>query len=202
MRQPEAEAMAAARVYGDVDVVAQTAEVPLQNRMGEYSESLPRMDSMEDDEVYPWQPTAIDADQGSERSRSPPRAQRYGGTDGPGYHAYKSGDAEVYVVDDGQIDRGFRPPSPIGGDLDAYDEFDFLFPTSDSKEDELSELEYPAVESDSPHREDRDGQGKSNAKKIYSSRYTGSAELGGAHAAQMTELFDTKGKQRPLFKWL
>ncbi|KFG86985.1 putative Mg2+ transporter [Metarhizium anisopliae] len=171
--------------------------------MSRYSQSPPRMDSREEDDTYSWQRTTRrDADQASDRSHSPSRVPYYDANDGPRVHAYKSGDAQVYIVDEGQADRGFRPPSPMGGDLDAYDEFNFLFSKSASRDEELSDLESPAVDSDSAHRESRDISVVSNAKRIYSSHYTGSAETGGFHAAKLTELFDTKGKKRSLFKWL
>ncbi|KAG8421522.1 hypothetical protein J3458_003395 [Metarhizium acridum] len=182
---------------------AETAEVPPPPGMARYSQSPPRMDSREGDDVYSWpRNTRRDTDQASNRSHSPSRVQHYDANDGPTVHAYKSGDAQVYIVDEGQADRGFRPPSPMGGDLAAYGEFNFLFPKSASKDDELSDLESPAVDSDSAHREDRDISIVSNAKRIYSSHYLGSAEPGGVHAAKLTELFDTKGKKRSLFKWL
>ncbi|KJK78621.1 hypothetical protein H634G_05996 [Metarhizium anisopliae BRIP 53293] len=182
---------------------AETAEVPQPPGMSRYSQSPPRMDSREEDDAYSWQRTTRrDADQASDRSHSPSRVPYYDANDGPRVHAYKSGDAQVYIVDEGQADRGFRPPSPMGGDLDAYDEFNFLFSKSASKDGELSDLESPAVDSDSAHRESRDISVVSNAKRIYSSHYTGSAETGGFHVAKLTELFDTKGKKRSLFKWL
>ncbi|KID77360.1 uncharacterized protein G6M90_00g098180 [Metarhizium brunneum] len=182
---------------------AETAEVPQPPGMSRYSQSPPRMDSREEDDTYSWQRTTRrDADQASDRSHSPSRVPYYDANDGPRVHAYKSGDAQVYIVDEGQADRGFRPPSPMDGDLDAYDEFNFLFSKSASKDEELSDLESPAVDSDSAHRESRDISVVSNAKRIYSSHYTGSAETGGVHAAKLTELFDTKGKKRSLFKWL
>lgn len=203
-RHREAEVITAPKVFEE-EVVPIAAEVAPQQRTSRYSQSPPRMDSREEDDIYSGQqPTRRDEDQGSDRSRSRSRMPYYGGSGGdwPRFHAYKSGDAEVYVMDDGQNDRGIRPPSPMGEDLDAYDEFNFLFPTADSKGEELSDLESPVVDSDSAHREERDVLGTSSAKRIYSSRYTGSAELGGTHTAKLTEIFDVKAKKRPLFKWL
>ena len=153
--------------------------------------------SEDSDEDYSWQrPRRRDADQDSNQSTSPPVAGYYDSSDDgrPRVNTYKAEDPSYYVAD--------RPLSPIGGDLDAYDEFNFLFPTSEAKDEELSDLESPAVDSDSAHREDREIPGTSNAKRIYSSRYTGSAEPGGIHTAKLTELFDSKGKKRSLFKWL
>lgn len=105
-------------------------------------------------------------------------------------------------MDDGQDDMYLRPPSLIGPDLDAYDEFDIIFHQPNTKDGDLSELDSITVDTDSAHAEDRDTPGTSTAKRLYVSQYTGNAEPGGNHTVKLTDLVDPKGKKRPLFKWL
>ncbi|KHN95340.1 uncharacterized protein MAM_06844 [Metarhizium album ARSEF 1941] len=198
-RHRDADAISAPNIY-DEEASLSAAIPPLPPR-GRCSQSPPIMDSREAVDIGSWQPSSSrsDADQSSDRSRSPFRRRYRRGDDGPRVRAYKSGDAEVYHVDQGQNDRPLRPPSPTARGFDPYDEFNFLFLSSPVTEEELSDLESPAVDSDSARRADHDSTANSNAKKIYSSHYTGSAELGGVHAAKLTELI---GKKRSLFKWL
>ena len=109
----------------------------------------------------------------------------------------------AYEIEETRYDRPYRPPSPIGGDLDAYDNFSFMFPKVEaSKDGELSDMDSPGVDSDSAQREDRDSQRQSTAKGVFNARYTGSAELGGSHTATLVDLDDPKRKKRPLYKWL
>ncbi|KND90120.1 hypothetical protein TOPH_05226 [Tolypocladium ophioglossoides CBS 100239] len=139
------------------------------------------------------------------RSRSPNRYRNdyvFGGTPAP---AYKSGDADVYIVPENQYlsHRPFRPPTLVGEDTDLFDSFNFSFPPAESSEEgELSDLESPGVEAESTQRDDEAGVKNSNATGIYSSHYTGNAELGGTHTATLTVLHDPKGQKRPLFNWL
>ncbi|KAK2590919.1 hypothetical protein QQS21_011400 [Conoideocrella luteorostrata] len=172
------------------------------SRPSPYSESPPPVENDEENDfIFYQQSEKRNADRGSNRSRSRSPQRMYYTERISRNRAAKSAEPEVIVLDDDQNDRDYRPSSPIGGDLDAYDEFSFLFPRTDSNNGELSDLESPAVDMDSVHHEDRDTSMPSNAKKIYSSAYAGSAEPGGVHAAKLTELLDPKGKQRSLFRW-
>lgn len=99
-------------------------------------------------------------------------------------------------------DTFLRPPSLIGADLDAHDEFDFLFQQSDPKDEDLSELDSLAVDTDSAQREDHETPELSTAKRIYVSQYCGNAEPGGNHIVELTELLEPKGRKHPLFRWL
>ncbi|GAB0132156.1 hypothetical protein EsDP_00000600 [Epichloe bromicola] len=145
--------------------------------------------SNHDDEFpSPQQPGRENTDRGSDKASS----SSYPGRDG----------VEESVVDDGQDDMYLRPPSPIGPDLDAYDEFDIIFYQPSTKDGELSELDSITVDTDSAHPEDRDTPGTSTAKRLYMSQYTGNAEPGGNHTVKLTDLVDPKGKKRSLFRWL
>ena len=201
MRSRQADTIVTARVHEGNETSLSPVEAKQQNALP-YSNSPPRMQSQEEDDTDSWQRRSRRApDQGSDRARSLSPVRRYY-EEGPRAYVYKSGDADIYALEEEQPDRTLRPPSPIGGDLDAYDEFSFLFPKSQSTDAELSDLESPAVESDSVHLQDRDMTGAFAAKRICSSLYIGSFEPGGTHSAKLTDLLDTRGLKRPLFKWL
>ncbi|KJZ77848.1 hypothetical protein HIM_02485 [Hirsutella minnesotensis 3608] len=97
-----------------------------------------------------------------------------------------------------------RPPSPIGDDVDILDGFDFVFPHAEpSKQRDLADLlEAAGAESESSPRDDVASIKPSNATSVFSSAYTGDAELGGVQSASITVLHDSKGRKRPLFRWL
>lgn len=140
--------------------------------------------------------------QDTKSSDSPISPRIYNVDEVPRAQAYKAADTDAYVLDEPMYDRQFRPPSPIGGDLDAYEEFNFSFPAREPPKEDLSDLESPAVETDSSHRGDSEVSRPSNATQVFLSRYTGGAELGGSHSAELTTLHDLKGRRRPLFQWL
>ncbi|UKZ62641.1 uncharacterized protein TrAtP1_003881 [Trichoderma atroviride] len=99
--------------------------------------------------------------------------------------------------------RIYRPMSPVLEDVDTFDDFKFTFPTEEpSKDTELSDLETPTTESESMQKPDRPLSNILTAPGIYSSTYSGTAELGAQHDVNLTILYDPKGQKQPLFRWL
>ncbi|KAM0481565.1 hypothetical protein ACHAPX_003676 [Trichoderma viride] len=99
--------------------------------------------------------------------------------------------------------RIYRPMSPVFEDVDTFDDFQFTFPTEElSKDTELSDLETPTTESESVQKPDRPPSNILTAPGIYSSTYSGTAELGAQHDVNLTILYDPKGQKQPLFRWL
>jgi hypothetical protein len=99
--------------------------------------------------------------------------------------------------------RIYRPMTPVFEDVDAFDDFQFTFPTEEpSKDTELSDLETPTTESESIQKPDRPLSNILTAPGIFSSTYSGTAEVGAQHDVNLTILHDPKGQKRPLFRWL
>ncbi|PNP37352.1 hypothetical protein TGAMA5MH_10729 [Trichoderma gamsii] len=99
--------------------------------------------------------------------------------------------------------RIYRPMSPVFEDIDTFDDFQFTLPTEEpSKDTELSDLETPTTEGESIQKPDRPLSNILTAPGIYSSTYTGTAELGAQHDVNLTILYDPKGQKQPLFRWL
>ncbi|KAK4077895.1 uncharacterized protein Triagg1_3589 [Trichoderma aggressivum f. europaeum] len=116
--------------------------------------------------------------------REEPRSVRYIDAEGDGYRVH-------------------RPVSPIIEDIDAFDDFHFVFPAEDpSKDAELSDLDTPTTESESTQKIERPLSNVITAPGIYSSSYSGTAELGAQHDVNLTLLHDPRGKKQPLFRWL
>lgn len=100
--------------------------------------------------------------------------------------------------------RTHRPVSPIiEEDIDAFDDFHFVFPAEDpSKDADLSDLDTPTTESESTQKIERPLSNVITAPGIYSSSYSGAAELGAQHDVNLTLLHDPRGQKQPLFRWL
>lgn len=99
--------------------------------------------------------------------------------------------------------RIYRPLSPVFEGIDVFDDFQFAFPAEElSKDTELSDLETPTTESESIPKPDRPLSNILTAPGIYSSTYSGTAELGAQHDVNLTILHDPKGQKQPLFRWL
>ncbi|KAL7928096.1 hypothetical protein V8C35DRAFT_318940 [Trichoderma chlorosporum] len=108
-----------------------------------------------------------------------------------------------YVDAEGERYRFVRPVSPIIEDFDAFDDFHFVFPAEDpSKDAELSDLETPATESESTSKIERPPSTVLTAPGVYSSSYSGTAELGAQHDVNLTVLHDSRVQKQPLFRWL
>ncbi|KAL7904353.1 hypothetical protein GGI35DRAFT_200406 [Trichoderma velutinum] len=108
-----------------------------------------------------------------------------------------------YVDTEADGYRFYRPVSPIIEDIDAFDDFHFVFPAEDpSKDAELSDLDTPTTESESTQKIERPLSNVITAPGIYSSSYTGTAELGAQHDVHLTLLHDPRGQKQPLFRWL
>ncbi|KAJ4855539.1 corA-like mg2+ transporter protein domain-containing protein [Trichoderma breve] len=104
---------------------------------------------------------------------------------------------------DAEEDGYLRPMSPIVEDIDAFDDFHFVFPAEDpSKDAELSDLDTPTTESESTQKVERPLSNVITAPGIYSSSYSGTAELGAQHDVNLTFLHDPRGQKQPLFRWL
>lgn len=95
-----------------------------------------------------------------------------------------------------------RPVSPIIEDIDTFDEFQFTFPTKDPSKDTDSELEAPTTESESTQQVQSPLSSVITAPGIFASSYSGTAELGAQHEADLTVLHDLRGQTHPLFRWL
>ncbi|KAL7957117.1 hypothetical protein V8C34DRAFT_286828 [Trichoderma compactum] len=116
--------------------------------------------------------------------RDEPRSVRYVDAEGDGYRVY-------------------RPGSPIIEDIDAFDDFHFVFPAEDPSQDaELSDLDTPTTESESTQKNEGPLSNVITAPGIYSSSYSGTAELGARHDVNLTLLHDPRGQKQPLFRWL
>lgn len=91
------------------------------------------------------------------------------------------------------------PKSRIDGDWENYEDFSFecdkaeALKNSDSLSFDTSSADQDASPADANRLED------SRVKPIYQSRYTGDAETGGSHKAQLTEIHNGSGE---LYKWL
>ncbi|KAH6608778.1 mg2+ transporter [Trichoderma cornu-damae] len=109
----------------------------------------------------------------------------------------------VYADFERNVYSSRRPVSPMMEDIDTLDDFRFVFPAEESLKDaELSDLETPTTESESTQNIERPPSSISNAPGIYSSSYSGTAELGAQHDVNLTTLHDARGQKRPLFRWL
>ena len=93
--------------------------------------------------------------------------------------------------------------------VDAYESFDFQFPSRNSVSDTLtggdaSGSETPNSEDVVPTNSEKDNSlaRVKQATRVFSSRYEGNAELGGTHHISLTEVHDPKGVKEPLFRWL
>lgn len=103
----------------------------------------------------------------------------------------------------GYGDPFYRPPSPVMDDIDTFDDFHFVFPAEESSKDaELSDLDTPATESESTQKVERPLSTVLAAPGIYSSSYSGTAELGAQHDVNLTILLNPSGHKQPLFRWL
>lgn len=151
-------------------------------RRREYEDQLPsqndgRPPSVAKDEV-------IIERQDETRPFEPVNPAGYADAEGDGYHIY-------------------RPVSPVIEDIDTFDDFHFVFPAEEpSKDAELSDLETPATESESTQKGERPLSNLLTAPGIYSSSYSGTAELGAQHDVNLTVLHDPRGQKQPLFRWL
>lgn len=111
--------------------------------------------------------------------------------------------ARARYVDAEEDGYRVRPMSPIVEDIDAFDDFHFVFPAEDpSKDAELSDLDTPTTESESTQKVERPLSNAITAPGIYSSSYSGTAELGAQHDVNLTLLHDPRGQKQPLFRWL
>lgn len=111
--------------------------------------------------------------------------------------------ARARYVDPEEDGYRVRPMSPIVEDIDAFDDFHFIFPAEDpSKDAELSDLDTPTTESESTQKVERPLSNAITAPGIYSSSYSGTAELGAQHDVNLTLLHDPRGQKQPLFRWL
>ncbi|KAH8121649.1 hypothetical protein LI328DRAFT_158084 [Trichoderma asperelloides] len=109
------------------------------------------------------------------------------------------------VYEDAKIEdyRIYRPMSPVFEDVDTFDDFQFAFPAEEpSKDAEMSDLETPTTESESTQKPERPPSNTMTAPGIYSSTYSGTAELGAQHDVNLTIMYDPKGQKQPLFRWL
>ncbi|PFH60487.1 hypothetical protein XA68_10877 [Ophiocordyceps unilateralis] len=113
-------------------------------------------------------------------------------------------DAGSYGSLDDDISRHRRPPSPGGEDVDVLDGFDFVFPGAKPSYQLSDLLDMAGQESDSSPKDDHVTSLRPiDATCVFSSSYTGDAELGGSHGAELTVLHDGQGgRTRPLFSWL
>ncbi len=88
-------------------------------------------------------------------------------------------------------------------DMDAYEDFDFEFPSAEPfKNGDTSDFETPSLDASTAALDEKPAIQGSNATGIYSSRYNGTAELGAHHEALLTALHIPKGLGKPLFIWL
>ncbi|KAM0262335.1 hypothetical protein ACHAQJ_001804 [Trichoderma viride] len=109
----------------------------------------------------------------------------------------------VYEDPDGERYHIYRPVSPVLEDLDTFDDFQFAFQAEEpSKDAELSDLETPTTESESTQKAERPLSNILTAPGIYSSTYSGTAELGAQHDVNLTIHYDPRGQKQPLFRWL
>lgn len=141
--------------------------------------------------------------QDSQRSRSPtppppPPPRRY---EGRGRGTYDESPSD--------LSRGYerstyhRRRDTIHEDLDMYEKFSFAVSTArSSTEGDASDLETPSTDIESSRNVDNAGSKASSVPGIHSSHYSGAAQLGGPHKANLTVLHDAKGQKRPLFRWL
>lgn len=109
------------------------------------------------------------------------------------------------VYEDAEMEdyRIYRPMSPVFEDVDTFDDFQFAFPAEEpSKDTEMSDLETPTTESESTQKPEHPPSNIVPAPGIYSSTYSGTAELGAQHDVNLTILYDPKGQKQPLFRWL
>ncbi|KAL7805594.1 hypothetical protein V8C26DRAFT_424604 [Trichoderma gracile] len=95
-----------------------------------------------------------------------------------------------------------RPVSPIIEDIDTFDEFQFTLPAKDPSKDTDSDLEAPTTETESTQKVDSPVSSHVTAPGIFTSSYSGTAELGAQHEADLTVLHDVRGQTQPLFRWL
>ncbi|KAH0491436.1 hypothetical protein TgHK011_002869 [Trichoderma gracile] len=95
-----------------------------------------------------------------------------------------------------------RPVSPIIEDIDTFDEFQFTLPAKEPSKDTDSDLEAPTTETESTQKVDSPVSSHVTAPGIFTSSYSGTAELGAQHEADLTVLHDVRGQTQPLFRWL
>lgn len=95
-----------------------------------------------------------------------------------------------------------RPVSPIFEDIDTFDEFQFTLPVEEPSKDADSDLETPTTESESTQKVEGSLSNLLTAPGIYTSTYSGTAELGAQHEADLAVLHDLRGQTQPLFRWL
>ncbi|KAL6854604.1 hypothetical protein J3F83DRAFT_475899 [Trichoderma novae-zelandiae] len=106
----------------------------------------------------------------------------------------------IYVQGDDYIRR--RPVSPVIEDIDNFDDFHFTLPVEEPSQDADSDLETPTTESESTQKVEGPLSSLFTAPGIFSSSYSGTAELGAQHDVNLTVVPDLRGQTRPLFRWL
>lgn len=88
-------------------------------------------------------------------------------------------------------------------DMDMYECFEFECPRPEPfKNGDTSDFDTPSLDTSTAALDEKQTLRGTNATGIYSSRYSGDAELGGYHEALLTEIHNPKGIGRPLFRWL
>ncbi|RDA83773.1 hypothetical protein CP532_5184 [Ophiocordyceps camponoti-leonardi (nom. inval.)] len=90
----------------------------------------------------------------------------------------------------------------IGDEVDVLDSFRFVSPGAEASYDLSDLLDKAGQDSDSSPKDDDESLRPSDATCVFSSSYTGDAELGGSHGAALTVLHHGPGRTRPLFSWL
>jgi hypothetical protein len=88
-------------------------------------------------------------------------------------------------------------------DMDMYDCFEFECPRPEPfKNGDASDFDTPSLDTSTAALDEKQTIKGTNATGIYTSRYSGDAELGGRHEALLTSIHNPKGIGRPLFRWL
>ncbi|RDA89977.1 hypothetical protein CP533_0853 [Ophiocordyceps camponoti-saundersi (nom. inval.)] len=108
-------------------------------------------------------------------------------------------EANSYSLLDGSV---ARTNSPAGEDVDVLDGFDFVPPGAKASCRLSDLLDKAGQESDGSPKDDDESFRSADATCVFSSAYTGDAELGGSHGAALTVLHHGAGRKRPLFSWL
>ncbi|KAF4437381.1 hypothetical protein FACUT_5763 [Fusarium acutatum] len=194
------------------------AELPIQASAipdGDYTESPPPIETYDEDEEESSRQRQFSYDRADygrcykSRSRSPihPRYKT------PGREGYLSRDAlsrtAGYNSDWYSRTRG---GSLSSNEYDPYDKFDFSSRAqsiTDSSKADDSDAESPESEEttivmgpSSLMKDESVSNSRSQMALVHSSAYTGSAEMGGSHAAVLNLVHDPKGQKNPLFRWL
>ncbi|PCD45437.1 hypothetical protein AU210_000871 [Fusarium oxysporum f. sp. radicis-cucumerinum] len=193
-------------------------ELPIQASAtpdGDYTESPRPIETYGEDEEESPRQRQFSYDRGDygrryrSRSRSPinPRYKI------PGREGYLSRDAlsrtAGYNSDWYSRTRG---GSLSSNEYDPYDKFNFSSRAQsiiDSSKADDSEVESPeseettiVMERSNLMKDETVSNSRSQMTLVHSSAYTGSAEMGGSHAAVLNLVHDPKGQKNSLFRWL